>query len=98
MRNHTHYNSSSVVRVESSLWRARSSLPNAIVARLVRWLSKIVGTKRIKAPNFQDIIYMPYEVVLRWEPTDLLYFTREINSRSLTTINEYSSKNVSEYN
>ena len=41
---------------------------------------------------------MPYEVVLRWEPTDLLYFTREINSRSLTTINEYSSKNVSEYN
>ena len=62
---------------------------------VVRWLSKIVGTKRIKAPNLQDIIY---EVVLRWEPTDLFYFTREINSRSLTTINEYSSKNVSEYN
>ena len=57
-----------------------------------------MGTKRIKAPNFEDIIYRHYEVVLRWEPTDLFYFTREINSRSLTTIDEYLSKNVSEYN
>ena len=56
-----------------------------------------MGTKRIKAPNLQDVIYRLYEVVLRWEPTDLFYFTREINSRSLTTINEYSSQNVSEY-
>ena len=76
----------------------RSRLRERWLAMVVRWLSKIVGTKRIKAPNFQDIIYRPYEVVLRWEPTYLFYFTREINSRNLTTIDEYSSKNVSEYN
>ena len=41
-----------------------------------------MGTKRIKAPNLEDIIYRPYEDGSH--QIFSIYFTRESNSRSLT--------------